>query len=276
MFAKFLNYARLVIEFKILAPYFVLLKRLYARIDRKSDHDNLMVNLGGGYFYRRHWTNLDYRSSHYQHNLGLIDRNFDLTSGQPLPFRDGSVKLFYSSHTLEHIPDEFCQHILKEMYRCLKPGGMARLTMPDFDVIYERYSQGIVGDPHRFATPTDELLNCFATALMGLYPDEKVNQDFLSMTKEEFADYYISLAPPDSQARNRGNHVNWWNGDKLRRYLEKAGFREVYRSVPGQSRAPEMRHDGSFAGLEKLFTFAQVRGFDKVHPETSVFVEAVK
>jgi len=113
-------------------------KVLWSFLDRRTDSSKLMINIGGTRFYKRHWKVMDYRhpkSRHY--DFPGLDYNFDLTSGKPFPIADGSVTYFYSSHTLEHIVPECAQHILNEIHRCLKPGGAVRLTMPDFDVLWE-------------------------------------------------------------------------------------------------------------------------------------------
>ena len=112
-------------------------KDLFKVIDSNSDKNKIMVNIGGSNFYKRHWRLMDYKhpeTAHY--NFPGLDYNFDLTSGDKFPFSDNSVYLFYSSHTLEHITDEHCQHIFDEIYRCLRPHGAVRITTPDFDVLY--------------------------------------------------------------------------------------------------------------------------------------------
>ena len=96
-----------------------------------------MVNIGGGMFFRSHWKVMDYSSPYYPYYRRFIDYNVDLCSDLCFPFEDNSVTFFYSAHTFEHIPQEFCPHIFTEIYRTLKPGGAVRLTMPDYDLFYE-------------------------------------------------------------------------------------------------------------------------------------------
>jgi SAM-dependent methyltransferase len=54
-------------------------------------------------------------------------------------FADGSADLIYMSHVLEHFKRAEVSGILMEMYRVLKPGGMLRLSVPDFDKLLEVY-----------------------------------------------------------------------------------------------------------------------------------------
>ncbi|MBP6412631.1 MAG: class I SAM-dependent methyltransferase [Bacteroidia bacterium] len=57
-------------------------------------------------------------------------KNVDLIScsAENLPFEDNSFDMVYSSHVLEHIPDQ--QKALKEIYRVLKPGGIHFCVVP--------------------------------------------------------------------------------------------------------------------------------------------------
>ena len=83
------------------------------------------------------------------------------------------------------------------------------------------------------------------------------------MKKHEFADYYTEKIPRDSQKKMVGNHINWWNYEKISKMLTGAGFRKVYRSTPGGSHFTEMKAGGK-------------NGFDYTRPEISLFVEAVR
>lgn len=62
------------------------------------------------------------------------DREVDFT--KPLPFDDNSVDYFFTNHAIEHINIRETYDLLKEMYRCLKPGGVARIQVPDIHRTY--------------------------------------------------------------------------------------------------------------------------------------------
>jgi SAM-dependent methyltransferase len=49
----------------------------------------------------------------------------------PLPFRTASVDAFYSHHMIEHLPS--LETHLREVFRCLKPGGVYRVAGPNGD-----------------------------------------------------------------------------------------------------------------------------------------------
>lgn len=106
-----------------------------------------------------------------------------------LAIGDNSVSLIYASHVLEHFGRHAYKAVLKEWFRVLKPGGVLRLSVPDFAAcaaIY--YESGLV----------DGL-----TGLVGLIVGGQRNEhDFHKMIFDE---------------------------DFLRRELLDIGFREVRR-----------------------------------------------
>jgi predicted SAM-dependent methyltransferase len=58
-----------------------------------------------------------------------------------LPYKDETVDLIYASHVLEYFdrPESIC--VVKEWHRVLKPGGILRLAVPDFDAIAHYYTR---------------------------------------------------------------------------------------------------------------------------------------
>jgi predicted SAM-dependent methyltransferase len=52
-----------------------------------------------------------------------------------LPFKEGEVKLIYTSHLIAYFDRAEVIPLLKEWYRVLKPKGVLRLATPDWDVI---------------------------------------------------------------------------------------------------------------------------------------------
>jgi len=75
--------------------------------------------------------------------------NIDFTSGDPrvqsvnllkgLPFPDNSFDAVYSSHVLEHFTKAQAAALLNEARRVLKPGGILRIVVPDFENICTEY-----------------------------------------------------------------------------------------------------------------------------------------
>lgn len=268
---------RMILEYKIVMPLLLLLKRLHVLL---RGRESIRINIGGGNFIKPGWLSMDYHSQDYPYRLSLLDYNFDLTSRRPLPFADNSVDFFYSQHTLEHIPQEYCPFIFAEMHRCLKPGGAARVNMPDFDAAYDAARGGRLDyfrpKDHLPPSPAMYLIERFATGLIGRVDAAEVERDLVALGKEEFADRYAMRVPRDPETLDLSNHINWWNYAKLERLFKSAGFSTVYKSAPQQSRFPEMRGRSHCFGLEKLVALDKLTGFDSAYPNDSVYAEAVK
>jgi len=84
--------------------------------------------------------NLAIREQQYQSGLfyGLTphpekDRDICHDARDPLPFRDASITGFQSQDVFEHIEYGRIAFILDEVFRCLAPGGIFRLSVPDYN-----------------------------------------------------------------------------------------------------------------------------------------------
>lgn len=62
------------------------------------------------------------------------DIHYDLNSGRDFPILDNQIDNWYTSHTLEHASYDITKKILSEFYRTLKPGGLVRIVVPDFEL----------------------------------------------------------------------------------------------------------------------------------------------
>jgi predicted SAM-dependent methyltransferase len=60
----------------------------------------------------------------------------------PLPFRKSSVKMLYSHHMIEHLPDRFFARHFRDMYECLIPGGGIRVGGPDIGNACRKFMEG--------------------------------------------------------------------------------------------------------------------------------------
>jgi len=236
-------------------------------------YNKLMINLGGGNYFRRHWKVMDYPSPHYSLKNWVLDYEYDLTSRKPFPLSDNSVYAFFCSHTMEHIPQEYCSFILKEIYRTLMPNGTIRFTNDDFEKAYRAYSENNIKFFEKYeGNNIDEKFLClFATWYMHELSPQKLEENVNELRRlhkvlsmEELADYFTLKIPKESQKKRSGNHINWWTCDKYIRMLKECGFSQVYKSQPQQSKCLEMRG------------FGRNSGFDSTHPEISLFVEAIK
>jgi predicted SAM-dependent methyltransferase len=57
----------------------------------------------------------------------------------PLPFRNETVDCFYSHHVIEHLPS--VKNHMKEVFRCLKPGGVYRVGGPNGDSAIKKFTE---------------------------------------------------------------------------------------------------------------------------------------
>lgn len=244
------------------------------------------VNVGAGDFWHPYWRNLDFVSDFYGDvQRGVI--HHDLMALGPLPFESNSIKVFYTSHTIEHVKEDAVQNLFNEMYRVLEKDGIVRVvTGPDAETDFRAlqnndedwfywdhwYSKpGTYEDQYRCPASSVSLaerwLNHVASPLAkhNLAPsDVKLGeQEILDAIKQhgwpKCLDYFGSLCKFDPQ--RPGLHISWWTHEKISQYLKNAGFKTIYRSGFGQSQSPLMR---------------QSPLFDSVHPQMSIYVEAVK
>lgn len=92
------------------------------------------VHLGPGQRnYIPGWLNIDANMF-----TGRCDVWADLRN--PLPLRSGTAAAVYSHHVIEHLPD-LAQH-LREVFRCLVPGGVYRVAGPNGDTAIRKFVEG--------------------------------------------------------------------------------------------------------------------------------------
>lgn len=69
-------------------------------------------------------------------------------------YENNSIDIVYASHLFEHLSLESADLFMKEAYRCLKPGGVIRIVVPDLYQIalqyIDEYNATINGDPTKF------------------------------------------------------------------------------------------------------------------------------
>jgi predicted SAM-dependent methyltransferase len=269
-------------------PNIALYSSLYPQDSIKNKR---FYNIGAGAFSHPCWTNVDYDSEWYASNRSktLTGIQYDLFSLEPLPIDSDSAEVVYSSHTVEHINDEAAQNMFNESFRILKPKGYLRITAPNIDLGYRAYKKN---DRHyfywidfysiqknwrrvKYNKPLNEasigqiFLEYFATSVSMLHEDgakeriddNELNRIFNEMHYEEALNYCCSKCTLKIQKKYPGNHINWWNKEKMVSMLEKAGFTKIYLSSYGQSCCPVLRN---------------VAFFDNTHPKVSLYVETIK
>ena len=90
-----------------------------------------LINLACGQTFDSRWINLD------QYASSEKVQTHDLRAS--LPFLNNFADAIYCSHFLEHLDDKMADKFLSECLRCLKPGGVLRVVVPDFERMAKDY-----------------------------------------------------------------------------------------------------------------------------------------
>ncbi len=246
---------------------------LYEKLfSRESLENKCFYNIGAGKFFHPYWTNIDLRSDWYAESQKAEFVDFDLHSLKKLPVKSNSAEIVYSAHTVEHITNEASQNLFNEAYRILKPGGIFRFSTPDIDLSFRAY---LAGDRAFFYWNKNHVsigqvfLFQFASQFSTIHQDGATNKPtdeelarlFRRYNYENILSKYTKKCDLKIQYENLGNHINWWNENKAKMMLKKAGFQEIFLSGYGQSFSPILRNTDLF---------------DNTHPKISLFMEVRK
>lgn len=100
----------------------------------KNSENLLLLNLGSGNKKLEGFINIDERD--------IPGIEYPLTDIRTLTmFNSDSVDYVYACHVLEHLPRNETFSALKEWNRILKPGGLIRIAVPDWDGIVNYYAK---------------------------------------------------------------------------------------------------------------------------------------
>jgi len=116
--------------------------------------DKLRLNLGCGSVRPAGWVNTDSSLNAHLQRLPLIGKMVPRLIGRVAyadanvkymnlnkrwKFASNSVDIVYASHLFEHLTLKSADLFLRESYRCLKPGGVIRIVVPDLYKISKKY-----------------------------------------------------------------------------------------------------------------------------------------
>jgi predicted SAM-dependent methyltransferase len=142
---------------------------------------------------------------------------FDITRGIPLP--DCSLRGIFTEHCLEHISYEDCLKVLRDFRRMLKPGGVARVVVPDGELYCDLYTRARAGEPVQW--PYHE---------NGRLPI-----------------YYVN------RIMSGHGHKFIYDFDSMKDALLSAGFREVHRASFRNGSDPTLLIDQEHRAMESLY-----------------------
>jgi len=93
----------------------------------------MKLNLGcGKRNFGKEWIHIDGSNYPHIHSHNIVN----------LPFEENSVDLIYASHVFEYFDREEAVDVLQKWKKCLKPKGILRLAVPNFDKYARLYSDG--------------------------------------------------------------------------------------------------------------------------------------
>lgn len=175
-----------------------------ARRLRALPKRDLKLHLGCGTVRFEGWINIDLASRARELETPP-DLNLDVR--MRLPFPDGSARLIYHEHLMEHLTIDEGRQCLRDWFRLLQPGGVLRIATPDLEYLVERYrgnwrEQAWLGQPeYAFIQTRAEMMNV---------------------------------------AFRWWDHRYLYDGEELERRMREAGFDPARRCTLGQSPLPEL------------------------------------
>lgn len=104
------------------------------KLKRQTEVGTVKINLGCGHKPKEDYINVDMRDIPGVDIVAAVDC---------LPFEENSVSEIYTSHLIEHFPEEkLVRHILPYWLSVLKPGGTIRIVAPDAESMCKAFSNG--------------------------------------------------------------------------------------------------------------------------------------
>jgi len=211
-------------EFKIALRHFFYSRRIRRRLAKLQ---GCRVNIGCGPRPTPGWVNLDvlpFPNVHY----------WDCRRG--LPFSDNSVAAIYSEHSFEHLDLEIeGKPYLQECRRCLRPGGVIRLIVPDAGAYLRAYGKA---------------WELFAV-MRPLQRIESGWRDYWSSNVYSTQMQFINF-----MFRQGYEHKYAYDEETLIQVLRDAGFSHVVRQSCGISLDSEMTSDRHDRSSESLYVEA--------------------
>ncbi len=253
---------------------------LYAAFSPDALQHRRFINIGAGRFSHRHWTNLDYATAYYGPRQAPGFLPYDLTALEPLPLANGSVELAYTSHTIEHVSDGAVENLFRECHRVLVAGGGLRVTCPDARLMFQAvlddnraywywrkaWFEGHLSTASHLSEVTgyDYFVREVATRRCRHYRERRdalelaeLEKLFRTGTYEQVGERLTAGLQFDPEVP--GEHINFWDDEKVAGMLRRTGFKHVYTSRRGQSRFAPM--------MDPIL-------FDATVPMNSLYVEA--
>ena len=203
------------------------------------------LNIGSGSKNIDGFINLDLTSEWYSKRpKGYEYINYNIITDE-IPFADDIVDNIYCSHVMEHLENKHVGKLFNESYRVLKPKGVFRVVVPDADFIwhvssfkneYWRWREVWFKQYYQIEDTVslnqcDFLIREIATPKLK-YNFNKIENYIETVNFED--DKSIVLSRLCSGLKFRadypGEHINYWNYDKICELGRKVGFAHIILS----------------------------------------------
>lgn len=242
---------------------------LYDQYNEASKVKKKFVNLGSGLFPHPYWTCVDIKDDNknmYPNGFpeDYINFNFNDPSAK-LPFEDNDIEVFYSSHCIEHLFDNSILNLFKEIHRCLRKGGLVRITCPDINLALN----ALETKNKYFFDPKNNHQNKNIEELFYLEWVDPICKEYMNTTLLRSAvesGYHTNLEFLNKlfevkEKKELNGHINFLSEEKIFHFFKNAGFSNYKVVRYSQSHSPIFL-DGNY--------------FEKNYQNISLFVEAIK
>lgn len=156
---------------------------------------------------------------------------YDLSKG--IPFDSNSVDAVYHSHMLEHLDRDVAIQFLKEVKRVLKPGGIHRIVVPDFEKACRRYIR------HIASCEENQAESCNHDSYIATLLEQSVRREAHSTSQQSFI-RRLAENVVLGDARRRGETHQWmYDRINLRAKLTEVGYDEVHVQDYNRSLIPD-------------------------------------
>jgi hypothetical protein len=215
-------------------------------VSRKNSAPGRCLNIGCGLSVGRHWVNLDSSYSLWLSRLPLVGSllpRFLALSVWPKAAVHGDVvkgldhfsnccDLVFASHVLEHLAKDDCYRALRNIYRCLRPGGYFRCIVPNLEIYARRYIERVESSDRRASATANHMF--MADANVGLQSSRN------------------GIGARLREAFSNTRHQWMWDTHSLSSTLQDIGFRDISARGYGEWADPrfaeveeEARHEDS-------------------------------
>lgn len=138
-----------------------------------------------------------------------------------IPFESDSIDVAYHSHLLEHFDRDYARKFLTEVKRVLRPGGVQRIVVPDFETLCNEYLSHV-----SLCGSQPENIFFHDDYVSSLIEQSVRRESFGTSRQKRYRRLFENLILGD--ARKRGETHQWmYDRFNLKALLLNIGFREV-------------------------------------------------